>query len=586
MSRRKPPVLTQDLSPLEDTIREHSASLGDDNNSTPTSRQLTDSRKSSMEQIITMLWGLIEFSKTFFKERLQKDRNISRNSDSLQTDEFDAIYSELYKVNDSRETEKIKRKKLEVELLEKVARISELEQELERVKSSDIQKVEQQLALERLIVQNLSQRLDEITAKNAQMKADTDLLKHGHLKSMNLLKNLLAEFVFLCLKLPFGPEEKSLHDAFEEFEQQIEDLVEDVKRCVSAALFVARDAETKKDLISEEEEHIDLSSMSDKDAKDEFARWRRRKERDIKTANKKIIDNLRRVREMSLKVKSTEERLQHVLAEKQLEKDDLLREISRLRRMLKERQLVWEEGHAQVAESMRSFVENLQKLGQDLFVEKEQLVERTTALTEENDDLKQENQKLKEHADELKTKASNEAKEAVKKHLNKLEISNDELTDENRRLQSIIDEMKGGGEEEIIRELQRDREAKAKEIQALQQENATLRAAAQAQRDQRFSLSQQGFMARNPFRSTGDDVVAQSLPYGGTAAATASSIDSGRGSSVSSWRLEPGPQSLASPRQFQDRQVIQCLKCSVQFPVAKIEDYERHIRECYNVKSK
>ena len=31
-------------------------------------------------------------------------------------------------------------------------------------------------------------------------------------------------------------------------------------------------------------------------------------------------------------------------------------------------------------------------------------------------------------------------------------------------------------------------------------------------------------MARNPFRSTGDDVVAQSLPYGGAAAATASSI--------------------------------------------------------------
>ena len=159
---------------------------------------------------------------------------------------------------------------------------------------------------------------------------------------------------------------------------------------------------------------------------------------------------------MSLKVKSTEERLQHVLAEKQLEKDDLLREITRLRRMLKERQLVWEEGHAQVAESMRSFVENLQKLGQDLFVEKEQLVERTTALTEENDDLKQENLKLKEHVHELKTKASNEAKEAVKKHLNQLEISNDELTDKNRRLQSIIDEMKGGGEEEIIRELQRD----------------------------------------------------------------------------------------------------------------------------------
>ena len=43
---------------------------------------------------------------------------------------------------------KSKRKKLEVELVEKVAHISELEQELERAKSSDIQKVEQQLALE------------------------------------------------------------------------------------------------------------------------------------------------------------------------------------------------------------------------------------------------------------------------------------------------------------------------------------------------------------------------------------------------------------------------------------------------------
>ena len=40
--------------------------------------------------------------------------------------------------------------------------------------------------------------------------------------------------------------------------------------------------------------------MSDKDAKDEFARWRRRKDRDIKAANKKIIDNLRRVREVKL----------------------------------------------------------------------------------------------------------------------------------------------------------------------------------------------------------------------------------------------------------------------------------------------
>ena len=107
-----------------------------------------------------------------------------------------------------------------------------------------------------MIVQNLSQLLEEIKAENAQLKADMDLLKHGHLKSMNLLKNLLTEFIFLCLKLPFGPEEKCLHDAFEEFEQRIDDMVEDVKRCVSAALFVARDAETKKDLISEEEEHI------------------------------------------------------------------------------------------------------------------------------------------------------------------------------------------------------------------------------------------------------------------------------------------------------------------------------------------
>ena len=36
-------------------------------------------------------------------------------------------------------------------------------------------------------------------------------------------------------------------------------------------------------------------------------------------------------------------------------------------------------------------------------------------------------------------------------------------------------------------------------------------------------MSQKGFMA-NPLRSAGDDVVAQSLPYGGAAAATASSI--------------------------------------------------------------
>ena len=36
-------------------------------------------------------------------------------------------------------------------------------------------------------------------------------------------------------------------------------------------------------------------------------------------------------------------------------------------------------------------------------------------------------------------------------------------------------------------------------------------------------MSQKGFMARNPLRSAGDDMMAQSLPYGGTAA-TASSI--------------------------------------------------------------
>ena len=64
-----------------------------------------------MEQIITMLWGLITFSKSLFNEKLHRDGNVSRNSgknkldimlclskrllytDSLQPDEFDAMYS-------------------------------------------------------------------------------------------------------------------------------------------------------------------------------------------------------------------------------------------------------------------------------------------------------------------------------------------------------------------------------------------------------------------------------------------------------------------------------------------------------------
>ena len=147
---------------------------------------------------------------------------------------------------------------------------------------------------------------------------------------------------------------------------------------------------------------------------------------------------------MSLKVKNTEETLAHVLAENQLQKDNLLQEITRLRRMLKERQLVWQEGHYKVAESMRSFVEQLQKLGQELFVEKEQLEERVAVLIEEHSELQERNGELTEGVDRLKREALNEAKKAMKEQLDELEIRNQELTNESQRLQSMVEEFKEG----------------------------------------------------------------------------------------------------------------------------------------------
>ena len=137
---------------------------------------------------------------------------------------------------------------------------------------------------------------------------------------MDILRASLNEFIALCLRLPFGSKESRLYAAFEDFEARIESMIGAAKECVASALFVSRDEEARNDLVSEEDDEdnhrgkvagfldrlsrssssslLDIASMSEREAKEELVRSRRKKEKFTKATNKKIINNLRRVREV------------------------------------------------------------------------------------------------------------------------------------------------------------------------------------------------------------------------------------------------------------------------------------------------
>ena len=333
---------------------------------------------------------------------------------------------------------------------------------------------------------------------------------------------------------------------------------------------------------------------------------------------------------MSLKVKSTEEKLAHVLAEKQMEKDDRLQEIARLRRALKERDSLWEDSHTKVAESMRIFVEQLQTTIEELYNEKEQMERQIAELTEKHTELQQGNQSLTAEVSRLESEASNEARRAVKEQLEELTNRNEELKTLNSKLTRAAKAGREGESEENatlrkkLEALQKDVsdslivpaymkfrdlndtsmqwEAKTIENSKLRQENATMKAAQrkspQVYRPNHMSLLNSSRVGVQEFRpsqhltqrsgnSSLHELMAQSLPYGIGSGSLLN--DGATGTSLPGLGREfpqgGGPRSVASTRQSQG-QLMQCLKCSERFPVAEVEDYERHVRKCYNIQSK
>ncbi|XP_065835130.1 putative leucine-rich repeat-containing protein DDB_G0290503 [Oscarella lobularis] len=534
-----------------------------------------------------MLLALTIFYRGNSTSAVRNESNASIPSPDSCFDEIDAFYMELSRLSRLSEAERKRGDKLEFKLKQKEVIINEL---MTPVKDATDIEMLKQLELERIITRDLTQRIEEITAERDQVEQQFKLLKHGMMNSMTLFRTLLNEFVAVCLQLPCAAKGSQLYRGFEEFQTKTDELITEMKVAVQSALYVARNDETTKDLVSEDEEDFDIENINEKTAKEILVRYKRKKGNAAKATNKKIIDNLRRVREMSLKVKSTEEKLAHVLAEKQMEKDDRLQEIARLRRALKERDSLWEDSHTKVAESMRIFVEQLQTTIEELYNEKEQMERQIAELTEKHTELQQGNQSLTAEVSRLESEASNEARRAVKEQLEELTNRNEELKTLNSKLTRAAKAGREGESEENatlrkkLEALQKDWEAKTIENSKLRQENATMKAA-QRKSPQEFRPSQH--LTQRSGNSSLHELMAQSLPYGIGSGSLLN--DGATGTSLPGLGREfpqgGGPRSVASTRQSQG-QLMQCLKCSERFPVAEVEDYERHVRKCYNIQSK
>ena len=100
----------------------------------------------------------------------------------------------------------------------------------------------------------MTQRIEEITAERDQVEQQFKLLKHGMMNSMTLFRTLLNEFVAVCLQLPCAAKGSQLYRGFEEFQTKTDELITEMKVAVQSALYVARNDETTKDLVSEDEE--------------------------------------------------------------------------------------------------------------------------------------------------------------------------------------------------------------------------------------------------------------------------------------------------------------------------------------------
>eukprot|EP00118_Oscarella_pearsei_P011974 m.84413 g.84413 ORF g.84413 m.84413 type:complete len:594 (+) comp36409_c0_seq16:1041-2822(+) len=531
-------------------------------------------RSSLTDRLTSILWSLVMLYTHYFPDVLKTKVSAQTNESSTGVPDDEESHF-LYKKKDEE--------------------ISEVKKLLETPTAIDDETDDtwQRICLERNVSEELTREIKGLSTENSHMMQQMDFVKHAHAKSLRLLRAFLDDFIELCFRVLLTKTGSLLHQFFGDFKNKFGHFWGNHLSAV--------DVDTNDDTLdNEDDEQNDAAS-------------------DRTEVNGDIIKNLRKTKEIKLKLKQLEEELPKEKAIREIVETDKRKKIGHLQQSAKEQKGLWSDSSHWVAESVRVFVEHLETVGLEILTKKVQNEEQIEELRQTVGGYRKMMQKLVGEVDWLRKQASKEATAAIEKKREKLKDENESLVETVTKLEKTLRKT-----EEARERAKEEYTLKAEEVGQLASENTTLKSAqnerkiweferkvatykAQLKKEQSFSMAMHsppnaGLVQRNPGRLSAsfqkNDPMTQSLPYKGTGSEAMSTSfsaygrdrpsDSGVGQSLAGRNGRIGNSSLAGPMGSQkaarpSQQLMQCLKCSIQFLVSETEDYERHIRQCYGI---
>jgi hypothetical protein len=299
------------------------------------------------------------------------------------------------------------------------------------------------LSIQRTLARELGMQLDQRSREIEVLQERLDFEQYGRRREIAQMNAFLNDFVLSCLQIPEIAKDTKAKQAFDQLLSKSETLSEfGVELAVAVQL--TSENSSRIDFLrstSSEDEEI-ITDISLNEALEKISNLRQKEQHLRREAKHQLIEQMRKQKHATMKVKDLEERLKKRDADKRLTEEHLRNEVHQLRSQLDtlEQTLGYRSSYATMAaQSVRSLVELIEGQKMELEHQRDCLSTELASLRQSQDELKTRNKQLEADIHRLNVTALEEATATVRSTLDGLGSQCDSLRNENKTLQEQLD---------------------------------------------------------------------------------------------------------------------------------------------------
>lgn len=326
------------------------------------------------------------------------------------------------------------------------------------------------LLIERTLVKELGLKLEERTTETTLLRERLNFEHYGRKQTLNDVSNLLNGLVLCCLQIPCTAKDLELKAELTEVQKKCENLAADFRNELVAASQLISDDLTKNSFLcdpTEEQVYSQemLVEMSVPELHSKIIELQEQLQYLRHLAKTKVIEQMKKYKQASMKVKDLEEKMCKLNSDKLLLEEQLRQEISETQtKLLELQQSLGQRSSyaAKAAQSVRSLVDLLEEQKAELKLQCQQLREEVALAKRRLKDSIEQNSSLEKKLIQVQNDAKvsrakmQDALDALRSEVSQLQEEKRTLEEKHKVLEELLkrDQMARRLAEEKIQRLE------------------------------------------------------------------------------------------------------------------------------------